>query len=386
MAPASSPPTPEQVKAISSITDRVLRNLQITEGYYRLSTAMGRRTAPWTNWCTFAQWASRQAGCSIRGEDLQDVLRENTLAGFALAHPIQSTWRWLLRKGMLNPRTLFGRIVQEVHSPFDAIERTSEAVARGNVKVFEEIGRHCAEYLEACPPGGTVDSPEFHRFLTTLEPGPPPDGQGCLIRAFTCYQQQQHDADPHLRAQRVLLGTLEIGFHEQTRLQPEITASLEGPPETLEDLGKRALHALYPGAWNWKAFVRRPFAAALAPLARSFARFNRELARLAATRSLMRLALPGGITLQLGRHLDRPPAAMLDRITLPELRQLIERFEPPGVPDDCGARDWSNFEQRMHFILHVFRTFQDYQPMFDEPFTPEQARTIAAGTVPSGSL
>ncbi len=385
MAPAPGTPSPKEVEAIANLRDRVLRNYRITEGYYWLSSAMARRTAPWANWCTYAVWASRQAGCSIRGEDLQEALRENTLTGFVLAHPVRSLWRALLRKGLLNPDTLFGRLVHEVHSPFDALERTSEAVARGNVKVFEEIGRQFADYLESCPPGGATDDPEFRRFLGTLKPGLPPEGQEYLIRAFTHYQQQQHDADPQIRVQRVLLATVEIGVHEQTRLEPEVRDSLEGPPVTMEDLGMRALQAIYPGARNWKAFVKRPLAAALAPFARSLARFNREIARRAVTGTMMRLALPGGIMLQLGRHLDRPPAAMLgQQATIPELKELLEYYEPPGKPDDCGAQDWSVLDQRMHFILHTFRSFLDYVPLFERPFTDEQAAAIAEGRYPRG--
>jgi hypothetical protein len=32
--------------------------------------AMTKRLGPCANWCTFATWASRQAGQTIRGEDL----------------------------------------------------------------------------------------------------------------------------------------------------------------------------------------------------------------------------------------------------------------------------------------------------------------------------
>src|SRR6185503_14607571 len=52
-----------------AISDSVLRNLRITQCYHELSLAVAERVAPGANWCTFATWASRQAGQTIRRED-----------------------------------------------------------------------------------------------------------------------------------------------------------------------------------------------------------------------------------------------------------------------------------------------------------------------------
>jgi len=41
----------------------------------------------------------------------------------------------LLRKGLFQPDTTFGRIVPEIHSPFAAFEHASAEVALGNMKV-----------------------------------------------------------------------------------------------------------------------------------------------------------------------------------------------------------------------------------------------------------
>src|SRR5919197_4521255 len=94
--------TPEEVARIAARTDPVIRNLQITECYSRLAAAVadGR---PGANWCTFATWASRQAGSTIRGEDLLDHLQRDLARRRDLLHPIQSFWRWLLRRGGLPP-------------------------------------------------------------------------------------------------------------------------------------------------------------------------------------------------------------------------------------------------------------------------------------------
>src|SRR5687767_3368075 len=69
-------PTMDEVKSISALTNPINRNLQITACYGELSNAFTSRTAIVANWCTFATWASKQAGVTIRGEDLQRRLEE----------------------------------------------------------------------------------------------------------------------------------------------------------------------------------------------------------------------------------------------------------------------------------------------------------------------
>jgi len=63
-------PTIADVERISVISNPVVRNLNITQCYYELSKAMGELIGINPNWCTFAVWASKQAGQSIRREDI----------------------------------------------------------------------------------------------------------------------------------------------------------------------------------------------------------------------------------------------------------------------------------------------------------------------------
>src|SRR5215204_1168291 len=115
--------------------DPVLRNLEITECYARLSAAFGGDGA---NWTTYATWASRQAGRGIRGETLLDTADLELGRGRWLVHPFRTLWRRLLRRGLLRPETRLGRLIAELHTPFDAVESASAAVARGNLEVFAE--------------------------------------------------------------------------------------------------------------------------------------------------------------------------------------------------------------------------------------------------------
>lgn len=385
--PATKPPDVSEVEQITRLTDPVVRNLRITDCYHQLSTAMAGRTGPGANWCTFATWASRQAGQTIRGEDFVQQLERSVKLPVKVLHPIQSLWRALLRRGIFRPETRLGRMVREIHSPFDAFERASDAVARGNRKVFEEIGWHFARYLNQCPADAAPQSEEFQRFLTELRPGDPPEGQSYLRQAFTHYQAQRFQSHAGARAQLVFLANLEIGLHEQTRLQPEIREAMDSAASTAEDLGARSLAVLFPGSAGWWSVARTPLAALLDRLARSFSRFAQGVSRQVVTDCLMVLGLPGGAAIHLGQNLDTPFPETLSNLDNADAVRLLERFEPPpSKPDDCGAKDWSELPQRMHYIVHLFRAFHERADLHRPPFTPEQVRLIQNGVVPDGDL
>jgi hypothetical protein len=349
-----------EVRRIERIENPVIRNLEITECYADLAAGMAIRAPGCCNWCTFATWASRQAGRTIRGEDMLDELARLLGRDADLAHPLESLWRWLLRLGLFQPDTWLGSMTADLHTPFDAFERAGDAVASGNRKVFEEIGFHFARYLQDTDPSLAVDSPDFERFLDGLAPGEPPQGQRYLRQAFTRYQRQHTETDRARRAELIALANLEIGMHEQARLQPQIRQALDAAiPD--HDLGWRLLR-------------------------RQVQRKLTELSREVITNCLMVLTLPGTV-LALGRNLDAPFPTELRSPKNPELIALLALYEPisPGV-DDCGAHDWSELAQRMHYISHLFRAFHDRPELASRPFTPEQVAAFRSGVVPEGDL
>src|SRR3954463_1682088 len=91
----AAPPDVAQAKRIAAIENPVIRNLEITECYAQLATGMAIRAPACSNWCTYATWASRQAGATIRGEDLVVELERELGRDAELAHPFASVWRWL---------------------------------------------------------------------------------------------------------------------------------------------------------------------------------------------------------------------------------------------------------------------------------------------------
>lgn len=377
--PVPAAPTTADVRRIAAIASPVIRNLQITQCYARLAAAFAARSGgPGANWCTYATWASRQAGETIRGEDLLDDVRRRLLEGRWLLHPVQTLWRRLLRLGLLQPETRVGRLAAELHTPLDAVGRAGSAVARGNLKVFAEIGLEFARRLEQDEP--------LDRFLEGLTPGEPPDGQRLLRQAFANYELQRTEPDPKANAELGALANLEIGLHEQTRLDEQIGEALNEPLETQEELGLRALVAVFPSARRWWKAIRLPAAALFGAFARALQRASTRLAREVITESLMVLSLPGRV-LQLGANLADPPPDVLREPTNADLIALVARFEPvPPARDDCAAHDWSDLHQRMHYISHLFRAFHLDEGLTRRPFTPEQVASFERGVVPDGDL
>ena len=380
-----APPQVSDVEQIAALDNPVIRNLQITQCYADLSAAMRARTGTAADWCTFATWASKQAGSTIRGEDLADKFDRMLGRRSWLLAPIRSFSRWLLQKGLFQPDTPLGRVAAEIHTPFDAFERASAEVASGNLKVFAEIGREFARFIGSVPVDGTEDAPAFAAFADSLKPGPPPDGQQYLREAFTHYQHQRGLCDPTEKAAWILLANLKIGLHEQTRLQPQIAAAVDAPLVTAADLGARVLHEIAPGSRDWPKMIQGPLAVLAGLVAKRVKRDAVNVTRDIVTESMMVLTLPTRV-LSLGRNLD-VPVPQVFATAHPFLSDFVQEYDscPPGGVA-CGAQDWVDLHQRMHYITHLFRAFADDGSLFSAPFKAEQVASFRSGTVPTGTL
>jgi hypothetical protein len=388
---AGAAPTVADVGWTVALADPVVRNLQITQCYCELSRAFATRTGGGpANWCTFATWASKQAGQTIRKEDLARTFerlfgrsREARGAGNAA---VASMGELRQRAG---PERVWDALSKAL-SPSDAFERASDAVARGNRKVFEEIGLEFARFLALPRSGGAVDTAALAAFCDGLRPGDPPAGQGLLRQAFRSYAAALVETDPKARAELILLANLAIGFHEQTRLEPEIAEALEAPLEEpvrlRRDLLRELVRSRLGGALRllWELLPGRSSDTkrALDELDHHVKRIARE----AVTEMLMTLSLPGQ-TLSLGADVPGGFPPDLRRIDNPELAALLGRIDPtPDTTRGSGAEDWSNLSQRIHYIADLFRVYQERPPLLSEPFTAEQVAVIKAGGRPAGRL
>ena len=379
-------PTEQDVARIAAMPDRIIRNLEITACYAELATATRARLDSAADWCTFATWASRQAGSTIRGEDLHERFARRLGRRARVLEPLQSMYRALLRKGLFDRESRLGRAVAAIHTPFDAFERASDAVAVGNLKVFEEIGREFARFVAQVPADATADSTALTAFVSQLRPGEPPEGQQLLREAFAHYLQQRLESDSATRAALTLLANLKIGLHEQTRLQPEIARAVDAPLTTARDLGRRTLHALFPASRHLPRVLQTPAYSAVGWLALRVHRAATAITREIVTESMMVLALPTGV-LALGRNLDAPVPSIFSGSPHPVLAAFIKEHDPcsPGT-SECGADDWCNLGQRMHYILHLFRAYAAEPRLWASPFTPEQVESFRAGAIPDGKL
>ncbi len=381
-------PSVETIDQIRAIDRAPLRNLHITQAYHALASALAARTGGGTNWCVFATWASRQAGQTIRGEDLLETLRGAVApAGASGCIPFTRCGACCWRAACTTPTRRLGRVVHAIQGPLNPFERASDAVARGNRKVFEEIGREFARFL-AAGIGTTPDSgARSQAFLGGLRDGDPPDGQRLLRQAFSRYAAAMREDATAVRAQALYLANLEIGWHEQTRLQPEILEALDAPMIELHELGLHILEALSPGASRWPAVARTPLALLLGGAAWPLARAARALVREVITSALMTLRLPGDRVAWLGHNLELPCAPSLSGPAGDDLLAVLHRFGC-GQPcaRDCGAEDWSGLEARLHYIAHLFRSLHDDASLLDAPFTDVQLEAMTAGRLPDGTL
>jgi hypothetical protein len=388
---ARSAPTLADVELIVALADPAVRNLQITQCYCELSRALAARTGGGpANWCTFATWASKQAGQTIRKEDLartfERLFGRSPEARSAGNAAVASMAELRERDG----REPLWEALWKALWPTAAFDRASDAVARGNRKVFEEIGREFARFLALPRSGGGIDPAALAAFRDGLRPGDPPAGQDLLRQAFRSYAAALGESDPKARVELILLGNLAIGLHEQTRLQPEIAEALDAPlgepvklrRDLLRELVRSRLGAALRLVWELLPGRASDTKQVLDELDGQVKRIAHE----AATEMLMTLSLPGE-TLSLGRDVPGGFPADLKTIDNPELAALLGRIDPtPDTTRGSGAEDWSNLRERIHFIADLFRVYQERPALLNEPFTAEQVAVIKAGGRPAGRL
>jgi hypothetical protein len=387
-----NPPSITEVNRIAALDDPALRNLQITQCYHELSAALAARTGLSANWCTFAAWASKQAGQSIRKEDLQRTL-ERVVED--ILHPERGDDDFAREMQAAGAAAEAEEIRAAAGQALDfrpAVERASDAVGRGNKKVFEEIGREFArfeaEFLQDVQP----DEDKLRRFCETLQPGEPPDGQRYLRQAFTRYYRSFFAADAKARAELLLCANIEIGFHEQTRLQPEIAEALDAAFVSGTQFTLHLLRASFPfqglfaaAGWLIRRLLGRPARLDQAIQA-LLAAIQREM-RHALTQTMMTIRFPPDWVVKLGDDLQAGFPASLRQIDDPDLRALLARVDPtPDSTSGSGAADWADLPDRLHFIADLFRCFQETPELFEAPFNPEQTAALKAGRMPQGRL
>ena len=390
--PTITIPTIADIERIAALSDPVIRNLQITQCYHELALTLAERTGRCANWCTFATWASKQAGQTIRKEDLARTLG-NILGSEAAAvqagRELAAAVQRIAVKYRIDEILKF---VWKVLDPPAAFAHSSEAVARGNLKVFAEIGREFALFYAACLEDTSYDAEKIARFCEGLRPGEPPDGQGYLREAFRHYYQALFEADEKKRLEMLLLANIRVGFHEQTRLQPEINEALGAPVISPDTFIRNLLKTLHP-EWGWLNEVIWLILRLLGRLTeldtavRVYFESAQREAQFIVTEALMMLEMPHYNRLRLGDDLAASFPPILQQLENPELLALLRQVDPtPNSPHESGAEYWGDLPDRLHFIADMFRCYQASPELLDPPFNDEQVTVLKEGRLPAGRL
>ncbi len=380
-------PTLAEVEQISALDDSVIANLRITQAYHQISTALAGMLGPTANWCAYATWASKQAGQSIRRQDVARTF-ERLLGGSPEVTRKLDELTACLPQGDSKHAELRPQ-VREALRPLAIFDRVSDAGAAGNRKVFDEIGSQYVRFIEIFRGDQVFDEAKIERFVESLRPGEPPQGQGHLKSAFRNLYRAMFERRPRIRTQLVLLSSLEVGYHEQIRLQPEIAAALDAPVVDPRQLRRQLLRALFPrlGVLSPLAdlYLRRstPFDRLWDQLIAAL----RQVVRQLVTELIMTMSLPGGRLLRLGHDVEAPFPESVQLIAVPELREILALVDPtPDSPRQSGAEDWADFGERMHYITDFFRSHVEDRSLLEPPFDPQQTAAIRQGRMPSGRL
>lgn len=382
--------TVEDTIRIANINDPAIRNLNITQGYYELSRAMLKYTDGNPNWCTYAVWASKQAGQSIRKEDLSRTFEQlfnkspeitliiNTLAQHSDViknlPEVKSVSDFILN--VLNPDAVF--------------EHSAYAVAEGNKKVFAEIGGEFARFLSVFQNELDFTDENITEFCSAFKPGNPPEGQQLLKDAFTSYFEARTESDPKLKAEMIHYSNLLIGYHEQTRLQPQIVEALNAAFKNENEIRQNFLSALLPGFWlRIRYYISKllqrkmPLDQALDNLLEVIKLKMREVI----TEHMMTLYIPGSEILKLGKDLNKNFPEKLKSISHSKLKSLLIKIDPTSDSiAESGAKDWGELTDRIHFIADLFRTYYEHPQLYNQPFTDEQVKVLKEGETPDGTL
>lgn len=365
--------TLEEVERIVCEKDAVLRNLRITQSYHRLSAEIARVVDKQNvNWSTFACWASKTAGKSIRNEEVPKFFQhELGLAEGKLPGVGGGTTRVLEWLGL-------ARLVREASRA--TLLEVSTQVAVGNREVYAELAPLFARFVDLMK--SNPSDADFGAFVERLKAGAiEHGGQDLLKRAFLTWYEASKIESETIRAQLILRANCQIGLHEQTRLQPHIRAAMTAP---ITSIWHQNLASLLP------VVIGIPLAFLLRFLTQPLLRTITKQWERIATRYAMNLALPNGKEIPLGEDLpDRPDTFPPDlrQITDPKTEALLERFdEGLQTTRGSGANNWADLNDRMAFIVGLFRSRQQDLDLFLPPFQPEQEQALKAGHVPDGVL
>jgi hypothetical protein len=351
------------IDAANGEPDPVLCNLKITLAHRTLSGLLQEITGveAGANFHSWAVWGSKKAGVTIRQEDLEGALHDagrvagivGAVVGLGCAFVITRSVLppigalvWipaLLLGGLLGAGcgALVGRAIARWSR-----SKASRLVLEGNRLVLDDIGRQTARFYSSFAGRTPIEPEALAGFLDGLTPGAPERGGQDLLRAaFSQYAHAANAKDAREKHQATYYANCLAILNEHVKLQPYIRKSM-------------------------------PF-----------------IVRRCVTKRMLTFEI-GPLSLAVSE--DVPPIAgfafpeTLAELGDPELREFLNGprgWDRPGEAlDDSRADNWTRLEDRMGYIVNLFRCFHLDPSVLAAPYRQEQALAIAAGSVPGGRL
>jgi hypothetical protein len=358
----------DDVEFICKLRDDAYRNRWITYAYWDISRRLRDLIGDNASWCTFSTWSSRTIGESLRLDKATrriDELKDDEEVS-APGHP------WLLKLRYWVTTRARGA--------------AQLALARGNRLIFHEIGYSVVQLLDwaEAHPDFDLDAWQSYRG-EKLAPHASDDlfpeaDEERLWTGLDCYYLASHAEDEKEKAELVLQGNVRLGAYEQERADPMLKIALEPfpgrfvrvvrpvphVPASLSLPDRRAPWSLQHSSW----FLR--------PVSEQFGVFM--------TRGVMTLDAPlfkeKIRPLRLGRGIPAPdggapgyPAA-LERLDDPSLSSLVGEYDRTGgAPQNCGAHNWTQLDDRMNYIVNLFRAGQQDTNLYRD-LPPADLRTL----------
>jgi hypothetical protein len=339
------------VSEIPEVGDPILRNELITHGYWRLaSRAYAVLDGNDLVWPTYGSWASAQAGVYMR-----------------------------------LGRSAFGRLAS-----FGAGRKVTSLLGRGNQLIFRDIALPFTRFLDlvegstrselrwilaaSSPRDWLAERLELDRRSVFDVPG----GEAFMVFAFEQYLRALMEDDADARSERIFVANACVGLQEQARVDCIIDDLLES--EAINRSAMLASRALLGASRTGRLagkvaapVVKPVWGEQLRPVKRRLENIERLLgtvvverhpSRVIGTRLFMELKL-GDDHVDLSDGVGPQSFAPgLETIDL-KSRDFREAFETvmrwdltPDSTEGTAVVDWSSLDQRMNFIIDLFRVHQ----------------------------
>jgi hypothetical protein len=365
----------DTVGEVAGMADPVLRNLCITQSYHEFAVALRDAGCDAdATWCAFAVWASKTAGATIRGEVLPGRTKA-LLDDNATQDALQQTNHGLAGRAMQKlTHHHLGRVIEDVTAD------VSSQIAAGNVLVFREL----APLFTALVRGlGSVPVTQ-EALAATMAPAISALGTDAdaatVAAAFDGYSRAPFVGSG--RPALILDANISAVAHEQRRLQPAISGALNAAiSDTLKRLLETEIVRHVPG---------RDARHTLDELTDDLCLVLDQAWDTALTESIMQLVTPGEI-FDLRQDIRPLPEGMFplglrSLSETPAEASYAQWDKTAGTGNPSGAHDWAELDERMNFIVNLFRSRQQDAALFDPPFSPPQLAVLQQGQLPPGPL